>query len=372
MAKSKSDENLFEDSTMTFGEHLEELRGCLWKAIVGLLVGFLVGLAVADRVVKLIESPLTEAMETHYRKETTERVGPWLEKAKPFPDKQDSQLTDEEMAQRKEYQNFVEFISEHYLAEINYIHESQLADSPETGSTTVVLGMGDPDKSDTQEEIEAAMAGSGFRRMLIWHEISEDQRIQTTSLNAHEAFSIFIKAGLIVGVVLASPWILYQIWMFVAAGLYPNEKKHVHIFLPFSLGLFLLGACMAFFFVFKPVLNFLFYFNDMLNIDPDPRISEWLSFVLILPLGFGISFQLPLVMLFLERIGIFTAQTYLAKWKVAILVIFVAAMFLTPADPTSMMLMAAPLSILYFGGVLLCYFMPRSRSPYDDLDEETT
>lgn len=367
MAKSKSDENLFEDSTMTFGEHLEELRVCLWKSIVGLLVGFLFGMIVAKDVVRLIESPLTEAMETHYRKETNERVGPWLEKAKPFPDKKDGDLTDEEKVQRKEYQYFVEYISENFLAEVNYIHESHLADSPETGSTTVVLGMGNADKSDTEEEI---MAASGYRRMLIWHPISEDQRIQTTALNAHEAFSIYIKAGLIVGAVLASPWIFYQIWMFVAAGLYPNEKKYVHIFLPFSLGLFFLGASLAFLFVFKPVLNFLFYFNDMLNIDPDPRISEWLSFVLILPLGFGVSFQLPLVMLFMERIGLFTVKSYLAKWRVAILVIFVVSMFLTPMDPTSMMLMAAPLSVLYFGGVLLCYFMPRSRSPYDDLDEE--
>ncbi len=130
------------------------------------------------------------------------------------------------------------------------------------------------------------------------------------------------------------------------------------------------GAALAFFCVFKPVLKFLFFFNQVMGIDPDPRISEWLSFVLILPLGFGISFQLPLVMLFLERIGIFDVEAYLSKWRVAILVIFVMAMILTPADPTSMMLMAAPLTILYFGGVLLCRYMPRSRSPYDEFDEE--
>ena len=109
----------------------------------------------------------------------------------------------------------------------------------------------------------------------------------------------------------------------------------------------------------------------MLKIDPDPRIEYWLSFVLVLPLGFGISFQLPLVMLFLERIGIFTIKSYVSSWRVAVLVIFVIAMFLTPADPTSMILMAVPLTVLYFGGILMCMFMPRSRSPYDDLDEET-
>jgi len=126
---------------------------------------------------------------------------------------------------------------------------------------------------------------------------------------------------------------------------------------------------LAYFFVFRPVLSFLFSFNAGMNIDPDPRISEWLSFVLFLPIGFGIAFQLPLVMLFLNRIGIFTIQNYLQKWRIAILVIFVLAMLLTPADPISMLLMAIPLTVLYFFGVILCKWMPKSRSPFD-LPEE--
>ena len=158
-------------------------------------------------------------------------------------------------------------------------------------------------------------------------------------------------------------------WFFVAAGLYPHEKRHVHVFLPISLGLFLLGAATAFFFVFGPVLKFLFMFNRAMNIVPDIRVSEWWSFVLMLPLGFGISFQLPLVMLFLERIGIFDVQAYLSKWKIAVLVIFVLSMFLTPADPTSMLLMAAPLTVLYFAGIMMCKWLPRSKSAFDELDE---
>ena len=91
--------------------------------------------------------------------------------------------------------------------------------------------------------------------------------------------------------------------------------------------------------------------------------------VVIVPLGFGISVQLPLVRLFLERIGIFDVQAYLSKWRIAILVIFVLAMFLTPADPTSMILMAAPLTVLYFLGVLLCKCMPRRSSPFEEIGD---
>ena len=184
------------------------------------------------------------------------------------------------------------------------------------------------------------------------------------ALSAQEAFMIWLKAAFVSGMVIASPIMFWQIWNFVAAGLYPHEKKYMYIYLPFSLILFLAGAATAFFFVFQYVLNFLFKFNTAMNIDPDPRISEWLSFVLMLPLGFGIAFQLPLVMLFLHRIGVFSIRAYLDKWRIAVLVIFVISMLLTPADPISMLLMALPLTFLYFLGIGMCHWMPRNKSPF--------
>jgi len=139
--------------------------------------------------------------------------------------------------------------------------------------------------------------------------------------------------------------------------------------MPFSLLLFASGVLLAFNYVFQPVLEFLFDFNLMLGLDPSPRISEWLSFVLFLPLGFGISFQLPLVMLFMQRIGIMTTSAYLSKWRIAILVICVISMLLTPADPMSMMLMAIPLTLLYFAGILLCVWMPRTKNPFAEAED---
>jgi sec-independent protein translocase protein TatC len=176
-----------------------------------------------------------------------------------------------------------------------------------------------------------------------------------------------MKAAFVLGAVLASPFIFYFVWQFVAAGLYPHEQRYVHIFLPFSLGLFLAGAALAFFVVFKFVLAFLFTFFDWMGIDPEPRITDWLTFVLFLPLGFGLSFQLPLVMLFLERIGVFTIATYLGHWRISVLVICVIAMVLTPSDPYSMVLMAAPLVLLYFFGIALCKMMPRRTTPFGEV-----
>jgi sec-independent protein translocase protein TatC len=103
-----------------------------------------------------------------------------------------------------------------------------------------------------------------------------------------------------------------------------------------------------------------------MGIDPDPRISDWLTFVLILPLGFGIGFQLPLVMLFLERIGIFNVAAYVKHWRISVLVICVLSMILTPSDPYSMILMAVPLVCLYFLGIAMCRMMARRTTPFGE------
>lgn len=156
----------------------------------------------------------------------------------------------------------------------------------------------------------------------------------------------------------------------MAAGLYPHEQKYVHLYLPISIGLFVCGVLLAFVFVFDPVLDFLFSFNRQMGIVPQMRISDWLSFVMFLPLGFGTSFQLPLVMLFLNRIGLVQVADYVAKWRIAIMVIFVVSMFLTPQDPLSLLLMAIPLSFLYFVGLGMCIWMPKSKNPFEEPDQK--
>jgi sec-independent protein translocase protein TatC len=194
-------------------------------------------------------------------------------------------------------------------------------------------------------------------------------KIRFQSLKAEEPFMVWMKAAIITGLVFASPYLILQIWLFVAAGLYPHEKNYVYLYFPISILLFVGGAALAFVFVFDPVLSFLFTFNRGMNAEFEPRIGEWLSFVLILPLGFGISFQLPLVMLFLHRIGIATLDFYVQQWRVAILIICVVSMVLTPADPISMLLMAVPLCFLYVLGIFMCKYMPSGKSPFAEAYE---
>lgn len=345
MAKFPS-EDLFEETKMSFGEHLEELRGSLSRALIGLLVAFLVGLVIAKYVVIFVESPLRSALEDYYLETDIQKLkgdvdGELPEALHDFM-LRERMITDE---------IFVEASQIDRLAKEYHKHIEPASPADENADSA---------EEPKSEGPLAAPDGKGMIRTRIWRPL----RTKVTSLSAQEAFMIWLKAGFVTGLILASPWIFWQLWIFVAAGLYPHEKSYVHIYLPFSLTLFLIGAATAFFFVFKPVLDFLFSFNRMMEIDPDPRISEWVGFVLILPLGFGISFQLPLVMLFLNRIGIFSLQAYTEKWRIAILAIFVISMFLTPADPISMLLMAVPLTFLYFLGIGLCIWMPKGRNPF--------
>jgi sec-independent protein translocase protein TatC len=343
-------EDLFSDTTMTFGEHLEELRVCLVRALMGLGIGMLVGLFLADTVVIWIQVPLIRALKQHYSIMAEERLETlW-----------GGEVSAEVTAMA---------VEQGYTFEVVYFEREEL--DWLLGQTT-----GEASEAPTGTADPAvAMPGEGEREMsppttdLIKTRIWRTAEAKLTTLSPHEMFMIWLKAGFVTGLILASPYIFYQIWLFVAAGLFQHERRFVYFFLPFSLLLFLAGAAMAFFFVFGPVLEFLFSFSRWMNIDPDLRISEVIGFVLVLPLGFGIAFQLPLVMLFANRIGVVSVAAYLEKWRVAILVIFVISMLLTPADPVSMLLMAVPLTVLYFLGIALCHWLPRNRNPFGETYE---
>ncbi len=174
-----------------------------------------------------------------------------------------------------------------------------------------------------------------------------------------EGFLIWLKAGLLVGAIIASPAIFYHVWDFLAAGLYPHERRYVYLYLPLSVLLFVSGVCLAFFVIFELVINFLLTYNEGMDIDFAPRLKDYISFALFLPLGFGIAFQLPIVMLGLNRFGIVTTDVFISKWRYAVLGIAFLSMVLTPADAYSMIGMFIPLTFLYFLGIVLCKYMPK-------------
>ncbi len=151
-----------------------------------------------------------------------------------------------------------------------------------------------------------------------------------STFDALEGFLIWLKAALLVGAIVGSPGIFYHLWEFLASGLYPHERRYVYIYLPLSILLFVSGVCLAFFVIFELVIEFLLTYNEGMDIDFSPRLKDYISFALFLPLGFGIAFQLPMIMLALNRFGIVSVDMYVSKWRIAVLAIAFISMVLTP------------------------------------------
>src|SRR5262249_60762314 len=148
-----------------------------------------------------------------------------------------------------------------------------------------------------------------------------------------------------------------------------HEKRLVNVYLPISLALFLTGALLCQFFVIPKALEALLWFNYWLDLEPDLRFNEWLGFAILLPVLFGVSFQLPMVMMFLDRIGIADQTTYVKHWRIAVFLIFAFAAVITPVDAFSMLSLALTMCGLYGLGIALCWLNRRRKSTADAISE---
>lgn len=180
-----------------------------------------------------------------------------------------------------------------------------------------------------------------------------------------EAFFIYLKASLIAGVVLASPIIYYQLWMFVAPGLHQKEKKVVLPFVIISSLLFITGALFGYYVVFPVGFRFLVGFSTE-NIRALPSLQLYLSFCLKLLLGFGLVFELPVLAYFLGRTGIIDAPMMARNRRIAILLIFIVAAIVTPPDVVSQILLAIPLYLLFEGSILIVKFTGKKKKEEDE------
>lgn len=178
-----------------------------------------------------------------------------------------------------------------------------------------------------------------------------------------EAFFTHLKVAALAGLFLASPYIFYQIWMFIAPGLYEGERKYMIPIALCSALCFVTGALFGYFVVFPFGFQFfLGYATDF--IQPMPSVKEYFSFSTSMLFAFGLIFELPLFMLFLSALGIVTYKTLRKYRKFAILGNFIVAAVLTPPDVVSQILMAGPMCLLYEVGIWVSYlFGKKPKEP---------
>jgi sec-independent protein translocase protein TatC len=176
-----------------------------------------------------------------------------------------------------------------------------------------------------------------------------------------EAFNLYITVSLIAGVVIAAPFIMYQVWMFIAPGLYSNEKKFAIPFVLFSTLGFLAGAAFNHYVAFPFIMIFFASFNSI-DLKFMPKLADVFGLYTKMLIGIGIVFQMPTVVFFLAKMRVVTARFLVRNFKYALLLIFIAAAVITPTgDPMTQMIFAAPMLVLYGISIVVAWLVGPKR-----------
>lgn len=318
-----------DECAMSLGDHLEELRARLILAILGLLIGAVVSLAFGKPILRFIERPYNQAIRARRAKEAP-------------------QVESQAMA-------FIQL----------YFERLGLALATDPNAPAI-----DPQRVEFFRQVSLDTIAAWTQDM---RETAEDAPLpaydRLVVLAPAEAFVAYMKVSLISGLILTCPWVFYQLWMFVAAGLYPHERHYVRTAVPFSAGLFIVGA-LFFLFVIAPLsLKFFLMFNDVVNVANNWTLQRYISFITVLMLVFGIAFQTPIAIFILVRTGLVGLPALRRARKYVLLGIFVVAAIATPPDIISQVSLAIPLYGLYELGMVLAHIAQRkaeeSRERYD-------
>jgi sec-independent protein translocase protein TatC len=186
------------------------------------------------------------------------------------------------------------------------------------------------------------------------------------------SFFVPMKVTLLVAFLIALPWVLYQIWQFVAPGLYQHEKRLVMPLVTSSYVLFLCGVAFAYFLVFPTVFQFMAHYNAPLGAEMSTDIDKYLSFAMTTFLAFGITFEVPVVVIVLVRFGVVPLEKLKQIRPYVIVGAFIIAAIVTPPDVLSQLLLAIPLILLYELGLLLARFIGRPPEEVAGSEETQT
>ena len=311
------------DTTMSLGDHLEELRARLILAILGLLTGSVVCLFFGGTIIRFIEGPYNIAIREHVtnseqkiaKTDSIDFVGAVLSNIR--------QALDSDPNAPAVDPNVINFVNKVYAQTL----EEWTSDANSTSP-------GVDDMSSTQRLIVLAPA---------------------------DPFVGFMKISLISGLIISSPWVFYQLWMFVAVGLYEKERRYIQVAVPFSALLFVTGALFFLFLIAPLSLKFFLMFGDLIGVSSNWTFQKYISFVTMLMLVFGLGFQTPIAIFVLNRTGLVSIKALKSSRKYVFIGVFAVAAIATPPDVISQITLALPLYVLFELGILMSWFAERKK-----------
>jgi len=326
--------------------HLVELRKRLGLSVLSVFIAFIIAFTFHNSILTWITAPLNNALTEVGRIIETQDKATW------------SMKTEE---------NNVSVAVQNKPADLADKLQNRLNEAAKIADTKLSLILEDAARAAKDLSLSLKILDENLSNIKPHNEF--EGKITTHQVGG--AFFVALKVSFFAGLLGAMPFILYQFWLFVAPGLYNNEKKMV---IPFVAGgsiMFFIGVMFAYYVVTPFGFQFLITFGSFLY-TPFINIEDYVGFFTKIMLGFGVAFELPVFAYFLALLGLVTDRTLIDFFKYAVVIIFVLAALLTPPDILTQLLMAAPLIILYGVSILIVRAVnPDKSEEEEDEDEET-
>jgi sec-independent protein translocase protein TatC len=339
-----------EEGAMSFLEHLDELRSRLVRIAMFVAVAFVACWVFSDKIYNFLQVPVRAAMIEANRESRFNLQGATV-----------GSLAD-------------------YLGkEVSYVFtaETKIGNALIPTGTTIKVRVdpsddGVPDLVTTSPWVinTATVVDEGFhipRQLYLTSNIllTPDNRLVVPTVQG--AFNLYIKVAFYAAIFFAVPFILIQVWGFVAPGLYPHEKKYAAPILLMASFFFLLGCSFAYYIAFPRAANFLLGVAAGGNLRPLVTADDYFDLIITIMLGLGVVFEIPTVTFFAARLGLVTPGLLLKIWRYAVVVIFILAAVLSPTtDIPNLLVFAAPMLLLYFLSVGIAWIFHRKRQTEEE------
>jgi sec-independent protein translocase protein TatC len=342
---------------MSFLDHLDELRSRLIRSVVFILVIFMGCWFVSDRIYNFLAVPVQNALAEAQRKQVSIGGMTGNETILPLSSLKDGDRGRYVFAEETKIGTSLIPTGTSVQAKVAKDSQGQIGlftDEPlYAGNTVIPKGVRLPFDFNAKPEARPGQ---------------DDKLIVTTAM---EPFSLYVKVSLYTAVALAVPFLLWQIWAFVAPGLYPHERGYVTPFIGLSTISFVLGAAFAYYILFPPAARYL------LGLGSDFRLmlkaDDYFDFIILVMLAMGVVFQMPAITYVLARIGIVSAGFLIRVWKTALIAILASAAILSPtSDIPNMLLFAAPMILLYMISIFIAWLFGKKRVKTEANDNDAT
>ncbi len=349
--------------SMSLGDHLEELRGRLILAMAGLFIGLIICMFFGKTLIGVMSNPFEKKIAQLHKEKL-------IDLREEKESEQVSQVTQAVIVTHDLIDGYKVYNS---YETIGKLIENLQADQPDPNDKKSVA----PAQGPTREAaLVAHHQTEGFVVYLAQDQLEEkldsliESGVITDDLQANlivqqetavivtqgpvEGFMVYIKTCLLFGLLITSPWVIWQIWSFVSAGLYHKEKRYVHIVSPISAVLFITGAMFFMLFVAPQMMGFLIRFDAALGVRSFWSLQKYINMVFALTLVFGAAFQMPIAIVSAERLGLVSLEVLTKNRAFVILGLVVVAAMATPPDVISQISLAIPLYGLYEASILIC------------------